>query len=69
MMEELSKLELEIPEESQPGQGRSIFMDLYAMGARWHMARYAPPSGSWRPSPPRTTNTAALTRTPRSGLK
>ncbi|MGB4563260.1 MAG: thiolase family protein [Dethiobacteria bacterium] len=40
MMEELSKLELEIPEESQPGQGRSIFMDLYAMGARWHMARY-----------------------------
>ncbi len=32
---------LEIPEdESAPGQGRSIFMDAYAMGARWHMNKY-----------------------------
>ena len=27
-------------EESAPGQGRSIFMDAYAMGARWHMDRF-----------------------------
>lgn len=26
--------------ESAPGQGRSIFMDAYAMGARWHMDRF-----------------------------
>lgn len=33
--------DLEIPEdESTPGQGRSIFMDAYAMGARWHMNKY-----------------------------
>jgi acetyl-CoA acetyltransferase len=32
---------VEIPEdESAPGQGRSIFMDAYAMGARWHMDRF-----------------------------
>ena len=30
-----------LPEaESAPGQGRSIFMDAYAMGARWHMDRF-----------------------------
>ena len=33
--------DMEIPEdESTPGQGRSIFMDAYAMGARWHMNKY-----------------------------
>lgn len=26
--------------ESAPGQGKSIFMDAYAMGARWHMDRF-----------------------------
>lgn len=28
------------PDQSPPGQGRSIFMDAYAMGARWHMNRF-----------------------------
>ena len=28
------------PEESAPGQGRSVFMDAYAMMARWHMDRF-----------------------------
>ncbi|MFH1138081.1 MAG: thiolase family protein [Pseudomonadota bacterium] len=27
-------------DESAPGAGRSIFMDAYAMGARWHMDRF-----------------------------
>lgn len=32
---------VQLPEgESAPGQGRSIFMDAYAMGARWHMDRF-----------------------------
>ncbi len=32
---------IDLPEdESAPGQGRSIFMDAYAMGARWHMDRF-----------------------------
>lgn len=26
--------------ETPPGAGRSIFMDAYAMGARWHMKKY-----------------------------
>lgn len=26
--------------EAAPGQGKSIFMDVYAMGARWHMDRF-----------------------------
>jgi len=31
----------EVPPEFQdPGGGRSIFMDIYAAGARWHMAKY-----------------------------
>lgn len=39
---ELSKtLTIKIPEDqSAPGEGRSIFMDAYAMGARWHMSRF-----------------------------
>ncbi|HON38737.1 MAG TPA: thiolase family protein [Deltaproteobacteria bacterium] len=28
------------PGETPPGEGRSIFMDAYAMGARWHMKKY-----------------------------
>lgn len=42
MIMELGKsFNVEIPEDqSAPGQGRSIFMDAYAMGARWHMDRY-----------------------------
>ncbi len=27
-------------EDGTPGQGRSIFMDAYAMGAKWHMKRF-----------------------------
>jgi acetyl-CoA acetyltransferase len=27
-------------EDGAPGQGRSIFMDAYAMGAKWHMNRF-----------------------------
>ena len=39
---ELSKtLTVRIPEDqTAPGEGRSIFMDAYAMGARWHMSRF-----------------------------
>jgi acetyl-CoA acetyltransferase len=38
---ELSQsLNLEIPDTGAPGEGRSVFMDLYAVGARWHMAKY-----------------------------
>ena len=34
-------LNLETPEESgAPGEGRSIFMDIYSIGARWHMEKY-----------------------------
>lgn len=42
MMEEIGKtLKIEIPHDgSKPGEGRSIFMDAYAMGARWHMDRF-----------------------------
>ncbi len=28
------------PDQSPPGEGRSVFMDAYAMGARWHMDRF-----------------------------
>ncbi|MGC8603830.1 MAG: thiolase family protein, partial [Desulfomonilaceae bacterium] len=41
IMEVGKSFDVEIPEdESAPGQGRSIFMDAYAMGARWHMDRF-----------------------------
>jgi len=34
-------IQIQIPEDkSAPGEGRSIFMDAYAMGARWHMDRF-----------------------------
>ncbi len=39
---ELSKtFTVQIPEDnSPPGRARSVFMDAYAMGARWHMSTY-----------------------------
>ncbi|TAL31627.1 MAG: thiolase family protein [Spirochaetes bacterium] len=39
---ELAKtLSIEIPPgQTPPGEGRSVFMDAYAMGARWHMNRF-----------------------------
>ncbi len=42
MMEEVNKsLTVEIPEgQTPPGEGKSVFMDAYAMGARWHMTRF-----------------------------
>ena len=34
-------IKIDIPEDkSAPGEGRSIFMDAYAMGARWHMSKF-----------------------------
>ncbi len=34
-------IHIHVPEDkSAPGEGRSIFMDAYAMGARWHMNRF-----------------------------
>jgi acetyl-CoA acetyltransferase len=30
----------DIPDTGAPGEDRSVFMDLYAVGARWHMAKY-----------------------------
>jgi acetyl-CoA acetyltransferase len=40
-LEMSSKLDFKVPEgETPPGEGRSIFMDAYAMGARWHMKKY-----------------------------
>ncbi|MDA8408513.1 MAG: thiolase family protein [Deltaproteobacteria bacterium] len=41
IMEVGNSFDIEIPDDqSAPGQGRSIFMDAYAMGARWHMDRF-----------------------------
>lgn len=40
IMEMINSLPLAVPPESQPGEGRSIFMDIYAFGTRYHMARY-----------------------------
>jgi len=41
-MEALNQtIRLEIPPgQTPPGKGRSIFMDAYAMGARWHMSNF-----------------------------
>lgn len=40
-MEISKKLDFKLPDgETPPGDGRSIFMDAYAMGARWHMKKY-----------------------------
>lgn len=42
MMEAVNqKLNFQIPQDqTPPGEGRSIFMDAYAMGARWHMKTF-----------------------------
>jgi acetyl-CoA acetyltransferase len=42
MMMEINKtFTVKIPDDqAQPGDGRSIFMDAYAMGAKWHMSRF-----------------------------
>ncbi len=42
MMMELNKtFTVDVPEEqSAPGSDRSIFMDAYAMGAKWHMSKF-----------------------------
>ncbi|MEA3223497.1 MAG: thiolase family protein [Thermodesulfobacteriota bacterium] len=42
LFEELNKqLKFEVPEgQTPPGEGRSIFMDAYAMAARWHMKKF-----------------------------
>ena len=42
MFQEITKnLDFKVPDgETPPGEGRSIFMDAYAMGARWHMKTY-----------------------------
>ncbi|MDA8405121.1 MAG: thiolase family protein [Desulfobacteraceae bacterium] len=42
MMEKANAMfQVEIPPgQTPPGEGRSIFMDAYAMGARWHMTRF-----------------------------
>ena len=42
MLGDMNKtFDLEIPDgQTPPGQGRSVFMDAYAMGAKWHMSKY-----------------------------
>ncbi|MFH0997098.1 MAG: thiolase family protein [Pseudomonadota bacterium] len=41
MMELTRTFTVKIPEDqAPPGDGRSIFMDAYAMGAKWHMSRF-----------------------------
>jgi len=41
LMEYGKNLKVALPaEESAPGTGRSVFMDAYAMMARWHMSKY-----------------------------
>ncbi|MBT4876309.1 MAG: thiolase family protein [Desulfobacula sp.] len=42
MLEKMnSQFTIQIPDDQTPaGEGRSVFMDAYAMGARWHMSKY-----------------------------
>ncbi|MBN2568833.1 MAG: thiolase family protein [Deltaproteobacteria bacterium] len=41
LMEYGKNLRINVPEgETAPGTGRSVFMDAYAMMARWHMSKY-----------------------------
>jgi len=42
MLEEVgNSFTIKIPgEQTLPGKDRSVFMDAYAMGARWHMSKY-----------------------------
>ncbi len=41
MTEQNRAFKIDIPPgQTPPGEGRSIFMDAYAMGAKWHMSRF-----------------------------
>jgi len=41
LMQYGKNLKIQLPEgETAPGTGRSVFMDAYAMMARWHMSKY-----------------------------
>jgi len=42
VFDELNKsFNIKVPEgQTSPGEGRTIFMDAYALGARWHMNKY-----------------------------
>lgn len=41
LMDYGKNLQVSLPQgESKPGSGRSVFMDAYAMMARWHMSKY-----------------------------
>ncbi|MFH0996232.1 MAG: thiolase family protein [Pseudomonadota bacterium] len=41
MTEQNRAFNIDIPAgQTPPGEGRSIFMDAYAMGAKWHMSRF-----------------------------
>ena len=41
LMDINQRIDFQIPDgETPPGEGRSIFMDAYAMGARWHMKTF-----------------------------
>jgi acetyl-CoA acetyltransferase len=41
MMKLNDTFQIEIPpDQAPPGEGRSIFMDAYAMGAKWHMSKF-----------------------------
>ncbi len=41
LMEELSKsFSIQGPDTGEAGKGRSVFMDAYALGARWHMSKF-----------------------------
>ena len=41
LMQYGQNLKIKLPEdEDAPGTGRSVFMDVYAMMARWHMSKY-----------------------------
>ena len=40
-------LNLRIPNAEAPGEDRSVFMDLYALGARWHMTKYGSNINLW----------------------
>ncbi len=42
MFERVSKqINIKVPEgQTPPGEGRSIFMDAYALGAKWHMSKF-----------------------------
>lgn len=40
LIQQVEALPLKIPEGTGAGGGRSIFMDIYALAARWHMSRF-----------------------------